>query len=193
MRYLTLILATLATLATLTTTASAEVPMGDDGLHKPVWLQDTFKDLREDLATAEEQGKRLMIIWEQRGCIYCNKMHTKVFPNPEIDKMLREDFFVVQLNLFGDLDVTDFDGTTLPEKEMAERWGIIFTPTMMFMKDGEVDEDLGSEFSAATMPGAFGKYTTRHLMEWILQKGYEGDEGFQKYHARRLQEEGVID
>ncbi|AXX97012.1 thioredoxin family protein [Profundibacter amoris] len=169
------------------------VEMGDDGLHKPTWLEDTFKDVREDLATANAQGKRLLIIWEQRGCIYCNKMHNEIFPQPEIDKLLREKFYVVQMNLFGDLEVTDLDGTVLPEREMAGRWGIIFTPTMMFMRDGETDEDLASEFAAATMPGAFGKYTTRHLMEWILQKGYDGDEPFQKYHARMLKEEGIIE
>lgn len=94
---------------------------------------------------------------------------------------------------FPDVRLQYLDGTVLPEREMAGRWGIIFTPTMMFMRDGETDEDLASEFAAATMPGAFGKYTTRHLMEWILQKGYDGDEPFQKYHARMLKEEGIIE
>ena len=168
------------------------VEMGDDGLHKPTWLEDTFLDLAEDLAEAKAQDKRLLIIWEQRGCIYCNKMHNEVFPDPAIDALIREKFYVVQMNLFGDIEVTDFDGTVLPERDMAGRWGVIFTPTMMFMRDDEAGQVTGTEFSAATMPGAFGKYTTRHLMEWIVQKGYDGDEPFQKYHARKLQEEGVI-
>lgn len=168
------------------------VEMGDDGLHKPTWLEDTFLDLAEDLTEAKAQDKRLLIIWEQRGCIYCNKMHNEVFPDPAIDAMIRERFYVVQLNLFGDIEVTDFDGTVLPERDMAGRWGVIFTPTMMFMRDDEPGQVMATEFSAATMPGAFGKYTTRHLMEWIVQKGYDGDEPFQKYHARKLQEEGVI-
>ena len=168
------------------------VEMGDDGLHKPTWLEDTFKDMREDLAEANAQGKRLLIIWEQRGCIYCNKMHNEVFPDPAIDALIREKFYVVQMNLFGDVEVTDLDGKVLPERDMAARWGIIFTPTMMFIRDGGSAEVTGSQFSAATMPGAFGKYTTRHLMEWVVQKGYDGDEPFQKYHARMLKEEGVI-
>ena len=40
-----------AALAVLALPAGA-VTIGDDGLHKPAWLQDTFKDLREDLASA---------------------------------------------------------------------------------------------------------------------------------------------
>ncbi len=169
------------------------VEMGDDGLHKPTWLEDTFLDLREDLAEAEAQDKRLLIIWEQRGCIYCNKMHNEVFPDPAIDALIREKFYVVQMNLFGDVEVTDLDGTVMSERNMAGRWGVIFTPTMMFMRDGEAGQVMGTQFAAATMPGAFGKYTTRHLMEWIVQKGYDGDEPFQKYHARMLKEEGVIE
>jgi len=188
MRILTLIFATVMAF----TTPLMAVEMGDDGLHKPTWLQDTFLDVREDLAEANAQGKRLLIIWEQRGCIYCNKMHNEVFPDPAIDALIREKFYVVQMNLFGDVEVTDLDGTVMAERDMAGRWGVIFTPTMMFMRDGEADQVMGTQFAAATMPGAFGKYTTKHLMEWIVQKGYDGDEPFQKYHARMLKEEGVI-
>ena len=34
--------------------------VGDDGLHKTKWMQDTFKDLREDLEEANAEGKRLV-------------------------------------------------------------------------------------------------------------------------------------
>ena len=35
--------------------------LGDDGLHKTRWMQDTFKDLREDLSEANSEGKRLVL------------------------------------------------------------------------------------------------------------------------------------
>ncbi|HHS88930.1 MAG TPA: thioredoxin [Rhodobacteraceae bacterium] len=165
--------------------------MGDDGLHKTDWMRETFKDLREDLAEANAEGKRLMIIVEQRGCIYCNKMHEEVFPLPEIHDMIHENFFVVQLNMFGDVEVTDFDGEVLSEKELARKWGLLFTPTMMFFPESVPETVSGAQAAVATIPGAFGKYTTGHLMEWVVQKGYEGDESFQKYHARRLTEKGL--
>jgi len=164
-------------------------PMGDDGLHKPDWLRDTFKDMSEDLTEARAEGKRMLVIWEQRGCIYCKKMHEEVFPDPRIDALIRENYFVVQMNLFGDVEVTDFDGTALPEKEMAARWGVFFTPTMMFMPEDVPEDEMASEAAVATMPGAFGKGTTRALLQWVLEKGYEGDEHFQKYVARTLADE----
>ena len=35
----------------------------------------------------------------------------------------------------GAREVTDFDGVKMSEKALAERWGIIFTPTIVFYKD----------------------------------------------------------
>ena len=167
--------------------AAVEIPpLGDDGLHKPAWLRDTFKDLREDLAEANTEGKRLLVIVEQRGCIYCTKMHEEVFPDPEIDALIRDTYFVVQMNLFGDVDVTDFDGETLPEKDMAVKWGVLFTPTMMFLPEEVGEGKTAAEASVATMPGAFGKQTTAALLTWVKDHGYEGGEHFQKYLAERV-------
>lgn len=163
------------------------VPLNDSGLHDVPWIRDTFLDLREDLAEAEAEGKRLMLIVEQRGCIYCTRMHEEVFPQPEITQAIEDNYFVIRLNMFGDLEVTDFDGTQLPEKEMVQRWGVLFTPTMMFFPESPADvpADASAQKAAVVaMPGAFGKWTTLNLLNWVVEKGYQGDEPFQKYHAR---------
>lgn len=168
----------------------AAAEMGDDGLHKAPWMRQTFLDLREDLAEANAAGQRLMLLVEQRGCIYCRKMHEEIFVLPEIEQRLEEDYFVVQLNMFGDLDVTDFDGTTLPEKEMVSRWGLLFTPTMMFLPEEVPSGSTAAESAVAVMPGAFGPATTENLLSWVLERGYAGEESFQKYHARMLGNQG---
>ena len=163
--------------------------MGDDGLHKAPWMRDTFKDLSEDLADANAEGKRLMVIIEQRGCIYCKKMHEEVFSIAKIANYIEENFFVVQINMFGDVEVTDFDGTILPEKEMVRRWGALFTPSILFFPE-EVGGDVSANQAAvASMPGAFGKHTTFNMLNWVVEHGYEGEESFQKYHARKFVEQ----
>lgn len=160
--------------------------VGDDGLHKPDWLRETFKDLPEDLAEANAEGKRLLIIVEQRGCIYCKKMHEEVFADPEIDALIRDTYFVVQMNLFGDVEITDFDGTTLAEKDMAVRWGVMFTPTLIFLPEQVADGAHTGTAAVAMMPGAFGKGTTKALLSWVRDHGYENGEHFQKFVARTL-------
>ena len=170
----------------------AQAELGDDGLHKTSWMRDTFKDLAEDLADANAEDKRLMVIIEQRGCIYCKKMHEEVFPVPEIAQYIEDHFYVIQVNMFGDVEVTDFDGTALPEKEMVRRWGALFTPTILFFPEEVDGTQPANAVAVAQMPGAFGRYTTLNMLRWVVEKGYEGDESFQKYHARILKEQGII-
>ncbi|MEX0369894.1 MAG: thioredoxin family protein [Tateyamaria sp.] len=161
--------------------------LGDDGLHKTTWMRDTFKDLSEDLEEAAAEGKRLLVMVEQRGCIYCTKMHEEVFVVPEIEAFIQENFFVVQINMFGDVEVTDFDGTTLPEKEMVKRWGVLFTPSIYFFPEEVGDDVMATQAAVANMPGAFGRWTTFNMLNWVVENGYEGDEPFQKYHARKFE------
>ena len=172
-------------------TPGLAVTLGDDGLHKTPWMQDTFKDLREDLAEANSMGKRLMLIVEQRGCIYCTKMHEEVFTVPEIDQYITDHFFVVQVNMFGDVEMTDFDGTVLSEKDMVRRWNLMFTPTLIFYPKEIEEGKAGMAAAAAVMPGAFGRWTTFNMLNWIVEEGYNGDEVFQKYHARIIAERGI--
>ena len=171
-------------------TALNAAELGDDGLHKTDWMRDTFKDLTEDLADAKAEGKRLALIFEQRGCIYCTKMHEEVFPRPEISSYIDEHFYFVQMNLYGDIEVTDFDGETLSEKEMARKWGLLFTPTILFMPEEVEGGTTAVEAAIAVMPGAFGGGTTLDMLTWVAEKRYLLDNGedFQRYHARRIQE-----
>lgn len=178
-----------AVMMTAMMTAGAHAEVGEDGLHKKDWFAVTFKDVAEDIADAKGQGKRLAMIFEQRGCIYCRKLHEGPLSDPEVVDFIRKNFVVVQYNLFGDEEVTDLDGTTLPEKEMARRWGVVFTPTILFMPEDVPDLDSAAAASVATMPGAFGKWTTLNMFSWVREKGYQGDEHFQKYHARRILEQ----
>ena len=164
--------------------------LGDDGLHKTGWMRDTFKDLREDLAEANAEDKRLMLIVEQRGCIYCTRMHENVFPRPEIADYIRENFFVVQLNLHGDIEVTDFDGESLSEKAATRKWGLLFTPSILFLPEEVPEGQSAAQAAVALMPGAFEAGTTLDMLTWVNEKRYalDTDEDFQRYHARRIQE-----
>lgn len=164
--------------------------LGDDGLHKADWMRDTFKDLREDLAEANAEGKRLLLMVEQRGCVYCTKMHEEVFPQPVLHDYITENYFVVQINLHGDIEIVDTDGEALSEKDAVQKWRVMFTPTLVFLPE-EVPEDQSAiEASVAVMPGAFALGTTLDMFTWVNEKRYLMDNGedFQRYHARMIRE-----
>lgn len=162
--------------------------VGDDGLHKQDWFSITFKDVAEDIESAKEEGKRLVYIFEQRGCIYCAKMHEELFADPEVSSFIKENFKVVQFNMFGDEEVIDSDGEVLTEKTAARKWGFLFTPTMVFLPEELSKKDSVPKIASAIMPGAFGKWTFLNMFKWVKAKGYDSDEHFQKYHARIIEE-----
>ena len=164
--------------------------IGDDGLHKQIWMRDTFKDLREDLNEANMEGKRLVLMFEQRGCIYCSKMHNDVYSRDDISSYIEENFYVVQLNLHGDLEVTDFDGEVLSEKAMARKWNILFTPTVLYLPREVEDGLTATEAAVSLMPGAWLAGTTIDMLTWVKEERYLLDNGedFQRYHARRVKE-----
>jgi thioredoxin-related protein len=166
----------------------AAAELGDDGLHKEDWFTITFRDMAEDIEAANADGKRLAVIFEQRGCIYCAKMHEELLSDPEVRDFIKANFHVVQYNMFGDEEVTDLDGEVLTEKTAARKWGYVFTPTIVFLPESAPENISVRDAAVATMPGAFGKWTFLDMFRWVAEKGYEKDEHFQVYHARKINE-----
>jgi thioredoxin-related protein len=105
----------------------------------PKWFAETFLDIREDIAEAKRQDKRLMIYFGQDGCPYCKALMKGNFGQPDIEATTRRHFMPVALNLWGDREVTWLDGRRMPEKELARVLGVQFTPTLLFFdEDGAV-------------------------------------------------------
>jgi len=163
---------------------------GEDGIYHQAWFVQSLLDLREDHEESKAAGKRFAIFFEQRGCIYCTKMHNEVLALKYINDYVRENFNIVQLDLWGSREVTDFDGTRLPEKKLAERWGVLFTPTVVFFKyDLPADRSKwGSDLEVARMHLGMGPGTFYDMFTWVRTKTYEKDRNFQRFHIEREQQ-----
>ncbi len=165
----------------------------DDGLYHQTWEVTSFLDLREDFNEAKAKGRRFAVFFKQRGCIYCTKMHKEVLAQRYINDYVRDNFAVVQLDVFGAREVTDFDGSKMSEAKLAERWGVMFTPTVVFLKD-ELPGDLkawGQPLEVTRMSLGFGAATFYDLFVWIRAKVYEQDRNFQRFHVARMAERGT--
>jgi thioredoxin-related protein len=176
-------------------TPKVEPIIDDNGLYHQKWAGESFLDLREDVAEAAREGKRVMVLFEQKGCIYCKRFHADILSKKYINDYVRENFVIIQINMWGDREVTDFDGKVMSEKKLARRWGVFNTPTAYFMPDKVAQESgkTGRELAVmpAFYPGAFGPLTTFDLFVWVRIKGYETGVNFQRFHARRLKERGL--
>jgi thioredoxin-related protein len=168
--------------------------LSDDGLYQQPWFLSSFLILEDDLAEAAAAGKRLVVFWEQKGCPYCKETHLVNLADPEINTYVRENFSVLQLNLWGAREVTDFDGEALEERALARKWGITFTPTIMFFEESveKIAGRSGREAEVVRMPGYFKPFHFISMFEFVKEKAYE-TEHFQKYiqaKAERLREQG---
>ena len=165
-----------------------------EGIHTQDWFMESFMDLREDHGELAAQKKHFAIFFEQKGCPYCAAMHEKNLSQPEISSFIQEKFGVLQVNIFGSKEVTDFDGKTMEERELARRWGVLFTPTIVFIKpnlDG-LDGLNGKQLQIARMPGYFKRFHFITFFEYIAGDHYETID-FQRFlqaKAEKMREEG---
>jgi thioredoxin-related protein len=117
-------------------TARAEGPtLTGDGLYREPWFLQSFLNLADDLDTAKAEGKRFAIMWELKGCPYCKETHFVNFAQSRIADYVKANFEITQLNIIGSLEVTDFDGSVLREKDLAAKYGVRYTPTFQFFGD----------------------------------------------------------
>lgn len=168
---------------------AAEPKLGDDGLYHQDWFLQSLLDLRDDLAEAQAAGKRLAIVWEQKGCPYCRDLHTVNLADPKTAAWISQRFAVLQLNLWGDRPVTDFDGQELPEKELARKYRITFTPTIQFFPRSleEMAGRGGMEAEVARMPGYFRPFHFISMFEYVWDERYAHGQEFQRYILEKAQ------
>jgi thioredoxin-related protein len=154
---------------------ASELKLNDDGLYTKPWFLESLLDLSDDLKEAGEKNKRLVVMWELKGCPYCKKIHEVNLANPAIEAFIKDRFEVLQLNIIGAREVTDFDGQRLPEKQFAQKYGVRFTPTFQFFP--ETAEGLAqkqpAEREVARWQGYMEPKPFLSMFKFVADKAYE--------------------
>jgi len=128
----------------------------------PDWFKTSFMELEEDILEAQEAGKRLMLVFHQPGCPYCNALVEQNLSQKDIEETVKSNFDVIEINMWGDLEVTDVDGTAFTEKKFAEYLKVQFTPTvLMYHPDGS---------KAMRMNGYFPPDKFRAALDYVINE-----------------------
>jgi len=167
---------TLAALAMGPAAAAAQtaLKLNEDGLYVEDWFVQSFLDLSDDLNDAGDAGKRLAIMWELEGCPYCKETHLVNLARPDILAYLQANFAILQLNLGGARLVTDFDGEEMSERKLARKWGVRFSPTVMFLPepaDAAASRN-GRALEVARMPGYFRPPHFLAMFRYVRENAY---------------------
>ncbi len=145
----------------------------------PDWFKTSFMELEEDILEAREAGKRLMLVFHQDGCPYCNIFVEQNLAQKDIEDTIRENFDVIEINMWGDREVTSVEGQQFTEKLFAERLKVQFTPTVLFF-----DEN-GQH--ALRINGYYPPEKFRLALEYVIKK-QEQQQSFNEFIAARYKE-----
>ena len=150
-------------------------------LHGQPWLKQSTGDLRRDLAAAQADGKRLTLIWEQVGCVYCQRMHEVNFKQAETVTLIVDKFYPVQLNMRGKGKITDFDGEEMDEAALARKHGVHGTPIIEF-RDDQAQE-------VYRMPGYAEPLIFHGVFDYVASEAYTKSELIPWLKAKYLNQE----
>lgn len=88
--------------------------------------------LSEAQQKAVESNKKVMIYAEAEWCGYCQKMNKQVFPKQTVQDSLEKYFHPVRIDIESGNKQT-FNGEQFTEQELARRFRVSSTPTMIFL------------------------------------------------------------
>lgn len=94
----------------------------------------TFGDFTEELELAEEEGKKgILIFFEMDECPFCHRMKTTVLNQPDVIEYFKKHFRIFQVDIEGDIEMTDFDGNVTTQKDFAfKQHRVRATPVIAF-------------------------------------------------------------
>lgn len=141
----------------------------------PEWFKKSFLDLRADAAEAARNGKRLLVYFGQDGCPYCAELFNNNFSQSHIAGYARKHFDAVDINMWGDRGVTDFDSETLTEKQLAAKHKVWFTPTILFF------DERGKQ--VLRVNGYYPPHQFLAALQYVAEK-QESKLAFREYYAK---------
>ncbi|UHD17992.1 thioredoxin family protein [Thiocapsa bogorovii] len=168
----------LGTLAGAASDGPAELAPGmqNPGYHEqPAWFKASFLDLREDVAEATAQDKRLILYFYQDGCPYCAKLLQENLGDQSISRRMQASFDVVAINLWGDREVTGLSGDLTTEKQLGADLKVQFTPTMLLLDEaGQV---------VLRINGYFPPHRFKAALDYVAERREQIGESFSDYVA----------
>lgn len=112
--------------------------------------------LPDELATALRMGQPLVVMVSLEGCVFC-----KIARQSHLSPMQRQGQPIVQVDLRSTQPVIDFEGRATTHDELARRWRVSITPTLLFF--GARGREVAERMEGAYQPDFYGPYLEDRL------------------------------
>ncbi|MDX1335145.1 MAG: thioredoxin family protein [Gammaproteobacteria bacterium] len=146
------------------------------------FFQETFGDFQEELEIAREEGKSgILLFFEMDECPFCHRMKTSVVNQVEVQDYFREHFRIFSVDIEGDVEVVDFDGTSMKAKDFSlKKHRVRATPVLAFF---DLEGNKVFKYTGATAnPEEF-----MWMGEFIVTKAYN-ETKFSRYKREKRKE-----
>jgi thioredoxin-related protein len=126
--------------------ASTQAATRDPG---EFFFDQSLGDFSEELETARDEGKKgVLIMFEMDECPFCHRMKTRVLNQSEVQDYFKEHFLIYTVDIEGDVEITDFQGNSMKEKDFAFKvHKVRATPVFGFF---DLDGKMMTRFTGAT-------------------------------------------
>ena len=143
------------------------------------FFDQTFFDFTEELELAKEEGKSgIFVFFEMDECPFCHRMKTSILNQPDVQDYFRKHFKLFQLDIEGDVEMTDFQGKVTTQKEFAfKQHRVRATPVMAFF-------DLTGKRVVRYTGATSSKQEFLLLGEYVVSGDYK-DGSFARYKKAR--------
>ena len=122
----------------------------------PAAVLPSARALPEELAQALQRGQPLVVMVSLEGCVFC-----RIVRQSHLAPMAREGFPLVQVDMRSAQAVRDFEGRMTTHDELARRWNVSITPTVLFFGAG--GREVAERMEGAYQPDFYGPYLESRL------------------------------
>ncbi len=143
------------------------------------FFNETWGDFSEELKTARAQGKKgILLFFEMEECPFCHRMKTTVLNQPPVQEYFRKHFLSFSVDIEGDVEMTDFQGQKMPQKDFAFKINRVrVTPVFAFY-------DLEGK-QIARYTGATSSIEEFMWLGEFVEKGFYKKMRFTKYKRQK--------
>ena len=116
------------------------------------FFDQSLGDFSEELKNARDEGKKgIFIFFEMDECPFCHRMKTTILNQPKVVEYFKKHFLIFQVDIEGDVEMTDFQGQQTTQKDFAfKQHRVRATPVMAFfdLQGNRIERYTGATSSA---------------------------------------------
>jgi len=124
-----------------------------------------WEKIQDGLKNAASLKKPVLIFFYTEWCIYCKKMDSEVFSDPETSEYINENFISMRVNPEKESEIIEIMGEKITPAKLMAYTGSNGFPTTLFLDEANKP--------VTTLPGFIEKGTFLPILKFLNEKCYQ--------------------